>query len=65
MRNKIEKLVLWLIRKLIIFWDRDGDKLTYSFGKDENTDYTILVGRYYKDHFTYGTKAIYYEDGGP
>lgn len=54
----LDKIVLWLIKRLVLLWDRHDDKLAFSFGKDEHTDYSVLVERFYDDHCTIGT-AIY------
>lgn len=50
-----DKIVLWLIKRLILLWDRHNDQLAFSFGKDEHTDYSVLVERFYDDHYTIGT----------
>lgn len=59
----IDKIALWLIKRLVFFWDRHGDQMAFCFARDEHTDYNLLVGRYYEDGYTYGTKAHKYGEG--
>ena len=51
-------VIKWLIKQLILLLDRHNDLLAFSFGRDERTDYSVIVERYYDDHYTFGT-AIY------
>lgn len=56
----IDKIIVWLIKKLVFFWDRHGDMAALVFGKDERTDYSVLVSRYYDDYWTHGTAMFPY-----
>ncbi len=56
----LEKLALWAIKKLVFFWDRHGDKLAFSFSGGERLEYSIIVERYYDDHYTVGTAMYQY-----
>ena len=55
-----DKIVIWLIKALIKIWDRYDDQLAFSFGVDEHKAYSVLVERYYDDHWEYGTKSYSY-----
>lgn len=59
----IDKIILWILKHMILLWDRHGDKLAYSFGKDERTDYSVIVERFYDDYYTVGTEIHSYEQG--
>lgn len=54
----MEKIVKWLIKRLVFLWDRNRDKLAFSFARDDHTDYSVLVERFYDDYYTVGT-AMY------
>lgn len=56
----MDKIIQWLLRHLILLWDRHGDKLAYSFGKDERTEYQVIVQRFYDDYYTVGTSMYPY-----
>ena len=56
----IDKIVIWLIKRLIFFWDRHGDKAALVFGRDDRTDYSVLVSRYFEDCWTNGTAVFPY-----
>ena len=53
-----DRIITWLIKRLILLWDRNNDKIAFSFGRDERTDYSVLVERFYDDYYTVGT-AMY------
>ena len=53
----IDKVLIWLIKRLVFAWNRNNDKLALSFAKDETTDYAVTVRRYYDDYYTIGTAA--------
>ena len=54
----LDRIITWLIKRLILLWDRHNDKIAFSFGRDERTDYSVLVERFYDDYYTVGT-AMY------
>ena len=54
----LDKVITWLIKKLVLLWDRHNDKIAFSFGRDERTDYSVLVERFYDTYYTVGT-AMY------
>ena len=56
----VDRIVLWAIKRLVFFWDRNGDKMAFCFSKDERTEYNILVARYNDDGYTYGTAKYSY-----
>ena len=56
----MDKILLWLLKHLILLWDRNDDQLVYHFGKDERTDYSIVVERFYDDYYTVGTARYPY-----
>lgn len=56
----IDRIIIWLIKKLVFLWDRHGDKMVLSFGRDEQTDYSVLVDRYYDNYWTSGTSTLPY-----
>lgn len=43
----LDRIITWLIKRLILLWDRHNDKIAFSFGRDEHTDYAVLVERAY------------------
>lgn len=51
----LDKIITWLIKKLVLLWDRHNDKIAFSFARDERTDYSVLVERFYDDCYTIGT----------
>lgn len=54
-----DKILCWLIKRLVFIWDRKNDKTVLALDKDEDTSYVIMVERHYKDYFTFGpTKYI-------
>lgn len=59
-----DKILLWLIKRLVFIWDRKNDKTVLDFAKDEYVGYVIMVERHYKDYFTLGTKKVYYPSIG-
>ena len=54
----LDRIITWLIKRLVLLWDRHNDKIAFSFGRDEHTDYSVLVERFYDDDYTVGT-AMY------
>lgn len=58
----LDRILICLIKRLVFAWDRNGDKLALTFGKDETTDYTLTVQRYYEDHYTVGTVEYQYQN---
>lgn len=56
----LDKIIIWFIKKLIFLWDRHGDKVALCFGRDERTDYSVLVERYYDNYWTSGTLMFPY-----
>lgn len=59
----LDKIIKWLIKQLVFLWDRHNDKMAYSFGRDERTDYSVLVERFYDDYCTVGTAMYPYNKG--
>ena len=60
----LDRIITWLIKRLILLWDRHNDKIAFSFGRDERTDYSVLVERYYDDYYTVGTAMYPYPNCG-
>jgi len=58
----LDKIIKWLLKKLILLWDRHDDMLVFSFGRDERTDYSVVVERYYDDFYTVGTAMYPYPE---
>lgn len=56
----MEKLIWWIIKKLIFMVDRDDTLLVHSFAKDEITDYHIIAERSYPDRHCYGVSEEKY-----
>lgn len=56
----LDNVITWLMKRLILLWDRHNDKLAFSFGRDERTDYSVIVQRYHDDFYTVGTAKIMY-----
>lgn len=54
----LDKIITWLIKRLVLLWDRHNDKMAFSFERDEHTGYGVIVERFYDDHYTIGT-AMY------
>lgn len=54
----MDKIIRWALRHMILLWDRHDDQLVYSFGKDERTEYQVIVQRFYDNYYTVGT-AMY------
>lgn len=54
-----DKILCWLIKRLIFMWDRKNDKMVLDLDKDEHTNYVIMVGRHYKNYFAFGTKKYF------
>jgi len=52
-----EKLVKWILRKCVLYLDRDNTLLVYSFGRDEITDYHVMSERCFSDHHEFGTRS--------
>ena len=59
----LDIVITWLMKRLILLWDRHNDKLAFSFGRDERTDYSVLVERFYDDYYTVGTAMYPYNNG--
>lgn len=53
-----ERIIKWLIKKLVLLWDKHNDKLAFTFSRDEHTGYAILAERVCNDCHTFGT-AVY------
>lgn len=53
-----DRIITWLIKRLVLLWDRHNDKIAFSFVRDERTDYCVLVERFYDTYYTVGT-AMY------
>ena len=51
----LDKIITWLIKRLVMLWDRHNDKMAFSFGRDERTDYSVIVERFYYDYYIIGT----------
>ena len=45
----LDRIITWLIKRLVLLWDRHNDKIAFSFGRDERTDYSVIVERFYDD----------------
>lgn len=58
----LDKIIKWLLKKLILLWDRHDDMLAFSFGRDERTEYSVIVQRYYDDFYTVGTARYPYPE---
>lgn len=56
----MEKIIWWIIKKLIFIVDRDDTLLVHSFGKDEITDYHVIAERCYPDRHCYGVSEEKY-----
>lgn len=56
-----EVVIKWCIRKLVFALDHDDTLIAYSFGKDERTDYHVIVERFYEDVHTFGTRQESYK----
>lgn len=54
----MDKIIIALIKFLVRLWDRHDDKMAFSFSGGERKDYSVLVERFYDDHYTVGT-AMY------
>lgn len=54
----LDRIITWLIKRLILLWDRHNDKIAFSFERDERTGYSVLAGRFYDTYYTVGT-AMY------
>ena len=59
-----DRIITWLIKRLVLLWDRHNDKIAFSFGRDERTDYSILVERFYDDYYIVGTARYPYPNCG-
>lgn len=58
-----EKIIKWLIRKLVTFYFRHYHFYTYSWGIDEHTDlHVISEESYFKKH-RFGLREEVLEDG--
>ena len=64
MNRMLDRILICLIKKFILAWDRNGDKLAVSFGKDERTSYSVIVQRYHEDHYTVGAVKYQYPNCG-
>ena len=60
----LDKIIIWLIKRLILAWDRHNDKMAFSFAKDERTDYSVLVERFHDTYYTVGTAMYPYPNCG-
>ena len=60
----LDRIITWLIKRLILLWDRHNDKIAFSFGRDERTDYCVLVERFYDTYYTVGTAMYPYPNCG-
>lgn len=60
----LDRILIWLIKRLVFAWDRNYDKLALSFGRDERTSYSVVVQRYFDDHYTVGTAEYQYPNCG-
>ena len=59
-----DKIITWLIKRLVLLWDRHNDKVAFSFARDERTDYSVLVERFYDTYYTVGTAMYPYPNCG-
>lgn len=58
----LDKVIKWFLKKLILLWDRYDDKLAFSFGRDERTEYSVIVQRDHDDFYTVGTAMYPYPE---
>lgn len=59
----IERFVKWVLKKCVLFLDRDSTLMAFSFGRDEITDYHVIVERCFPDRHLIGTREEQYERG--
>jgi len=61
-----EKVCKWVIRKAVRRFDvlGHGAFMAYSWGYDEQTDYTVLAERFLDNCYVYGTQVTYYDKEG-
>lgn len=59
-----DKIIKWLIKRLVFLWDRHNDKMAFTFERDERTGYSVLVERFYDDYYTVGTAMYPYPNCG-
>lgn len=52
-----EKLAKCILKKCVLYLDRDNTLLVYSFGRDERTDYHVMSERFLSDRHDFGTRS--------
>ena len=58
----IRRILWWIVKKCILYLDKDNTLQAYTFPKDEITDYHILVERCLDDVWMFGTRVTTYEE---
>lgn len=54
----LDRIITWLIKRLILLWDRHNDKIAFSFGRDENTENsTATTAQTASTTTSYGTES--------
>ena len=51
----IDRIILWLIKNLILIYDRDGTLLSHSFPINDRLDYSIIKTQDLDDKWIHGT----------
>lgn len=56
----IDRICIWVIKKCTKIWDRHDNKMAYTFSGGERKDYTIVVNRYFDQHYLTGRAVRQY-----
>ena len=62
MKEKMRRLLWWIVKKCILHLDKDNTLQVFSFSKDERTEYHIIAERCLDDVWMYGTRVTPYEE---
>lgn len=61
MKESVKKRIAKRLIKIgVSILDKDDDLLSYSFGSGERKEYSVIVERFYDDHYTVGTAKYPY-----
>ena len=52
------RAIKWMIKQLVFCLDKDDDLIVYSFSGGERKDYSVVVERFFDDHYEIGTEMF-------
>lgn len=50
----MKKFFWWMVKRFLFLANRDNTLLTYTFVKDDKTEYHVIAERFYPDRHSFG-----------